>query len=265
MEKVQVNGTGMNFEKFDGLLPFPTLFLHGNLASTRWWHPTAELFKAEPAGNGALIAADWRGCGQSDAPKEGEALNIEDLAKDYIELVKHLGFEQVDIVGHSTGGLIAVVAMGMEPGLFRNALLLDPVGLNGVSFDDSMIAAFEQMQKDKNITAAVIGGTIYNNDSSSDYFNNVLVEDAQVAVNQVGIPVLRMLDGINCEGYAKKVTARVSVLHGEHDELLPVADSKAIAEFLANGSFHTIPGHGHCTNVESPETFKKCLETYLYG
>ncbi len=50
-----------------------------------------------------------------------------------------------------------------------------------------MISAFEQMKQDKNLTAAVIGFTIQrDNNPESDFFKQVVVEDAFHAVKTVG-------------------------------------------------------------------------------
>ena len=76
--------------------------------------------------------------------------------------------------------------------------------------------------------------------------------------------VLEALDGLDIREDLKKVQSEVLVLHGEHDVLLPMSDSKELAGLLANAKFQVVPGQGHCTNVEAPEKFVKTVREFLF-
>ncbi|WP_374077048.1 alpha/beta fold hydrolase [Bdellovibrio bacteriovorus] len=257
----------INFEIKEGLVPEDVFFIHGNLSSNRWWYPSEEFWKKQAAGKnykGALIYAEFRGCGKSTAPKDASEVNLHTFADDFISVIKKLNRGPMHVVGHSTGGLIAALMMAKEPGLFKKAILLDPVGAQGVTFDRAMISAFEQMKQDKNLTAAVIGSTIHNNNPETDFFKQVVVEDAFHAVKTVGHWVLEALDGLDIRGDMKKVNNEVLVLHGEHDKLLSMDESKALAGLFSRGKFQVIEGQGHCANVESPEKFVNITRGYLF-
>lgn len=263
------DGTGaeIGFDVSPGLAPENVFFIHGNLASNRWWQPAEAVWRERAQGSGwtgSLIYGEFRGCGQSLAPKNDSEVDMHRFADDFIGLIKEKGLGPVHLVGHSTGGLIAALMMAKEPALFRKAVLLDPVGAKGVTFDESMIAAFEAMKADRALTATVIGSTIYENDPNSDFFQKVIVEDAFAAVKSVGHLVLKALDGLDIRESLKGVKSPVLVLHGEHDRLLPADDSRAYTDLMANATFETVKGCGHCANVEAPKLFVERVARFLF-
>lgn len=257
----------VHYEVFANCLPGTTLFVHGNLASNRWWHPAKDVWTKRAAGSGwtgSMILAEFRGCGDSTAPTSEAEVNMKSFAKDFIALVKNQELKKVNLVGHSTGGLIVALMAAMEPDLFGKALLLDPVGAAGVKFDDAMTVAFEAMKKDKGLTGTVIGSTILNNDPDSAFFKQVVVEDAYKAVNNVGAWVLKALDGFDVREDVQKVSIPTLTLHGEHDALLPIKDSQEIAR-LMGGRFEVLKGAGHCGNVENPSQFVEVAHGFLFS
>ncbi|KYG66957.1 carboxylesterase [Bdellovibrio bacteriovorus] len=258
----------INLEVKENLAPEDVFFIHGNLASNRWWMPAEEVWKKQAQGKthtGSLIYGEFRGCGKSSAPKSLDEVDMQLFAADFISQIRTLDRGPVHVVGHSTGGLIASLMLAQAPELFKKAVLLDPVGAQGITFDRSMITAFEQMKTDRGLTGAVIGSTIYKNDSQSDFFQQVVVEDAFHAVKSVGHWVLEALDGLDVRDKLAGVKHPVLVLHGEHDKLLPLSDSQALAELLPNGQFAIIADQGHCANVENPEKFVGLVRNFLFS
>src|SRR5690606_24564602 len=120
--------------------------------------------KLSGGGPGKALLVDWRGCGRSSAPITEEDMKPEQLAQDHLEILHHLKMPTVHVVGHSTGGLIALLAMNKKPTSFNKAVLLDPVGAKGIQFDDSLEEAFLKMAQDRDLAGAIVGGTILNND-----------------------------------------------------------------------------------------------------
>ena len=261
----------INYDLFPNLSPTTTLFIHGNLASNRWWMPTVEALKKQQSTSGpkelkgSVICAEFRGCGGSSVPKSDDEVTMKNFANDFVQMVRSMKLAPINLVGHSTGGLIAAMMLAEAPELFNKAFLLDPVGAEGVKFDSAMIQAFDAMKVDKNLTGVVIGSTILNNNAESSFFKEIIVEDAFKSVKAVGHLVLKALDGLDVRESLKSVKNPVMVVHGDQDVLLPKEASEKLAGYFANGRFETLPGCGHCGNVEKPELFVKKFSEFLYA
>ncbi|MCX7675149.1 MAG: alpha/beta hydrolase [Bdellovibrionaceae bacterium] len=247
-------GLKYHYEIRSAAMPFDVAFIHGNLASRRWWYPMAEhlpKLHSRPT-QGRLIFLEFLGCGLSEAPRQPSDVDMPLFARDFDALLRSIDFHG-GVVGHSTGGLIAALMLSLGSKIYKGGFLLDPVGAKGVTFDDSMTAAFEAMKQDKNLTATVIGSTIHGLDPKHPFFQEVIVEDAFLAVKQVGAWVLQALAGLDIQEDLKKVDVPVWVTHGEFDQLLPKSDSQAMAALMARARFFEIPGAGHCLNYENPK------------
>ncbi|MBC7421692.1 MAG: alpha/beta hydrolase [Bdellovibrio sp.] len=255
----------INYDVFPGLLSSTTFFIHGNLASNCWWMPTVEILKSQGKGlAGDMICGEFRGCGGSSVPQSEDEVTMKNFADDFVQLIRSLKLAPINLVGHSTGGLIAAMMLAQAPELFNKAFLLDPVGAEGVKFDTAMIQAFEAMKVDKNLTGIVIGSTILNNNANSSFFKDIIVEDAFKGVKAVGHLVLKALDGLDVRESLKNSNHPVMVMHGEHDVLLSKTESEKLAKLFKNGKFETLEGCGHCANVENPALFVKKFSQFLY-
>ena len=72
-----------------------------------------------------VLALDLRGCGWSDAPRDG--YEKEDLATDVLAVLDALGIERVKLVGHDWGGWIGFLLCLRAPQRFERFLALNIV------------------------------------------------------------------------------------------------------------------------------------------
>jgi pimeloyl-ACP methyl ester carboxylesterase len=289
MAKMPIRKGELQVEVFENLLARDTVFLHGNVASNIWWKPLRQELKrranflaaeklpsispvsdsttgnssiAKAPCSGKMICIEWLGCGRSSNAVSEADLHPSALAQDTLDIIKTLHLGQIDIVGHSTGGLIAVFAMLQSPEVFRSAVLLDPVGANGITFEDSTLDAFVQMGQDRSFAAAIMSATIHGNDPTDPLFGDIL-DDAMRAAPVTGRGVLKQLRTIDISQELPKISHKMLVLHGEHDAVLPIADSRKLADLIPNASFVELDGQGHSANFENPKRFADIILEFL--
>ena len=75
-----------------------------------------------------LILYDQRGRGASEAPPDPSGARIDDDAADVPALRRALGIRQWDVLGHSWGGGLAMLAAAPDPAGVRRLTLVDAVG-----------------------------------------------------------------------------------------------------------------------------------------
>ena len=80
----------------------PLLFLHGTGCDASDWIPVIERLPSEQR----CIAPDFRGHGRSAVPTQ--PFTLADLAGDVLCLAGYLGIQELVIVGHSLGGMVAM-------------------------------------------------------------------------------------------------------------------------------------------------------------
>lgn len=266
MPYLERQGIQLHYEIIEGMIPQDTIFLHGNLASNAWWRPAVEVWagRSKKEYTGRIILAEWRGCGKSSGPGSEKDLDPAVLASDTNALLEHLGIKHARLVGHSTGGLIGLLAMSQQPALYDRAVLLDPVSHKGIQFPQEMFAAFTQMSQDRNFCEMVMMGTVYQA-PVSEVLKEQIVSDAFGVHPLIWHGVPKALDRTDVTSELPKVKQPVLVLHGEFDNLLPKELSKELAGLLPQGRFYEIPGRGHSTNIEDPKLFVDLASQFLFG
>ena len=111
-------GVGLHVIRWGSRAKSPVILLHGGGANAHWWDHLAPQW----ASDNHLIALDFRGHGESDAPAElvTGAFNI-----DLEALCDHLATPQVTLVGHSMGAHVALDHAARFDRV-RGLLLIDP-------------------------------------------------------------------------------------------------------------------------------------------
>ncbi len=124
MRALELAGTScrLRFHDLPGSGP-PILFVHGLGCASSCDYPRVA---ADPALVGRrMLLVDLLGSGFSDRPRDF-GYSVEDHAGTLGALIDGLSLPSVDLVGHSMGGAIAIVAATLNPRKVRRLVLSEP-------------------------------------------------------------------------------------------------------------------------------------------
>ena len=113
-----INGVKIHYLKA-GTGKTPLVFVHGFGDTSHMWIPLFDEFGKDFT----IIAPDMRGLGDSSRPASG--YDKKTLAADIHELVKSLGYKQIDLVGHDIGLMVAYSYAAQFPSEVEKLALLE--------------------------------------------------------------------------------------------------------------------------------------------
>jgi proline iminopeptidase len=228
-----------------------------------------------------VILYDQRGRGESSAPADPSAATVEDDAADIGALRRALGVRRWDILGHSWGGGITMLAAAGDESGVRRMVLVDPVWPTSAWMPilrQNVLARLsgEQRQAVAGITEAALGNP--DPELHSTYSRAVYpawFSDAELAAkftpphatSVTGAAVLARLrrDGYDWRDRLRALSTPTLVMHGEQDPLpfLPLANAPDESYILRDIQLVVVPASGHMPFWEAPERFFSLVDSFL--
>jgi len=219
-----------------------------------------------------VIAHDRRGHGRSDQTDTGNEMDT--YAQDVVELARALDLKNAIHIGHSTGGgEVARYAARAEAGRIAKAVLIGavpPVMAKTASNPDGIpLEVFDGFR-----SALVANRAQFFLDIPTGPFFGFNRDGANVSQGQIQnwwrqgmmggakaqYDCIKAFSETDFTEDLKALTIPVLLMHGEDDQIVPIANSahKAI-KLLQNGTLKTYPGLSHAPFATHPEVINPDL------
>lgn len=245
----------------------PLILLHGfAVHSDVTWRKQGyvDAFKGEYE----VITMDFRGLGLSEKPHDPEAYGDE-MARDVVRLMDHLGIEKTHLAGYSLGGFMSLKLAVMHPERFYTVMPLG-AGWENVrdsDFFDAMPKLEQALRSGKGIKP--LSSYLDEDREEPGLLHTMLVKILTGYLNdkQAIIAMIKAIPEIAItEEEAGSIELPMLTVAGANDSL--AAGSKALHDLAPDHKLVIVPGRDHIQLPRSPEMrveMKKFLDAHKTG
>ncbi len=259
MESVEVGGRTVAYHRAGRGAPL--LLLHGGWSDGREWRPQLEGLSDEFD----VIAWDAPGCGGSDDP-DG-AMDMAGYSDAVAGLVAALDLDRPHLCGLSFGGGLALAVYGRHPGTVRSLVLASAyAGWKGSLAQAEVDARLSRLGAELGRPPATwIDGYLpgfFAGPVSAEAVD--LVRSIMLEVRPAGtMAMLSAFADADLRHVLPTVAVPALLLYGTEDVRSPPAVAEALHAGIPGSHLVWLPGIGHVTNLEAPETFNAEVRRFL--
>jgi non-heme chloroperoxidase len=253
----------------------PIVFHHGWPLSADDWDAQMLYFLSQGY---RVIAFDRRGDGRSTQTATGN--DMDTYAADAAQLVTHLDLRNAVHVGHSTGGgVVARYVARHGAGRVAKAVLIgavppimvksekNPGGLPIEVFDGFRAAlAANRAQFYRDVPAGPFYGFNRPNAKVSQGLIDNWWRQGMMGGAKAQYDCIKAFSETDFTEDLKSITVPVLIMHGDDDQIVPIADSALLsAKLVKNATLKVYPGlpHGMCST--HPEIINRDLLDFIRG
>ncbi|MBS1567832.1 MAG: alpha/beta hydrolase [Bacteroidetes bacterium] len=185
--------------------------------------------------------------------------NVKALAAFLERFIKHLGLKDINLLGNSLGGHVALVYTSQHPSLVRTLVLTGSSGLYENAFGGSF-----PRREDKEFIRKKVAVTFYDPRFATDE----LVDECFVTVNDRSklIRILSLAKSAirhNMAAELPKLKMPVCLIWGKQDTITPPHVAEEFHSLIPHSELFWIDHCGHAAMMEQPREFNAILDRWL--
>lgn len=218
------------------------------------------------------IAPDLRGVGGTDRVTTGYA--IPEQADDLAAFIEALGWQEFELVAHSSGGAIAVEYVLTHPEKARTLSLIDAVPLEGVFTPLEAYVLLQKMRDDRELLAQALQTLMPTFDHASDAplgdrlsgqsFFEALVEDAQQMDPAAFTALADALNQWNRFSDGQELRLPTLLIWGDQDVIVErEAMTRTLIAIPGANNLEVLRGVGHSPMIEAPIALAERLTDFI--
>lgn len=256
--------------------PVLVLLLHGSFLSLRSWRHVMQPLSA----GATVVACDRPVCGLTSRPLprgKGTSLYTAEAQSDLIaNLIPALGFERAVLVGHSTGGTIAVLTALRHPSRVSALVLVGAMIYSGYATSQVPAPVLALMKRFKpaftrlmrfmidRLYAPAIRKFWYRQDRFSDATLATYKADFMLGPwDKAFFELFLATRHLGLDRQLADLRLPTLVVTGEHDRAVKPEESRRLAQEIAGADLAVVPDCGHLPHEETPEVFVDTVQGFL--
>jgi pimeloyl-ACP methyl ester carboxylesterase len=271
-ELIEIRGLRLHYRDWVSAQPgAPTLVvLHGYTGHARSW----DAFAAAMSDRYRVIALDQRGHGESAWAGAG-GYGVGEMSEDLEAFISALGLADLDLVGLSMGGMVAMDYAGRLPEALRRLVIVD-IGPEIVSQGSSRIQSAQKQTDVFDSREAAFAAMGAANPIAPDahlrhrVYNNLMgLQDGRFTwrYDRVLRDVRELKTRSAEDGWASCAAIAVPtlVMRGELSDILAIEVAERMIKTIPDARLATVEGSGHSIPLDKPEGFLAAARPFLTG
>jgi pimeloyl-ACP methyl ester carboxylesterase len=235
----------------------PILLINGVGVSLGVWGPLARRLKGRRS-----ISFDAPGIGGSETPRR--PMRLPALADVTRDLIAELGYEQLDVLGHSMGGMVALELAHRAPDQVRRLVLCNTAAglpivpaLNPLAYG-AVVTPF----RSRLLVSAAAGGRT----ASDPVLTKKMADSRADRPSWSGLwRQLYATPGWTGWPWLHSVEHPTLVVAGAKDPLIPAVNSRLLAWRMPNATLRIVDGGGHMLAIDQPDELGGLIEEFALG
>ncbi|MCK6683535.1 MAG: alpha/beta hydrolase [Thermoanaerobaculia bacterium] len=234
----------------------PVVLLHGLGAAGDYW--TGLVPDLNRSGRSAFLP-DAPGSGGSERPRDPSGYGVANRVAAVSALVEAMGFEEIDLVGHSLGGWTAARFAIENPRRVRKLVLVDAGGMNPPPAPSAEALERAKLSPDTRAGGRALIDLLF---FRKPFPVNGFLADA-FARHYRSENVTGTLDALRPEDWLladlPKLPSGTVVIWGEKETLFPIDEVRPVVSRIPGVRFLVITGVGHDGPLEATKVFNAAL------